>query len=324
MYNSNDFHFDNEIIVQLFRTDSIIKEVPIPTYYGDEICYVNGIAYAWNVFMTVIRHRLHEAGLLYCRQFDVKTDSKYVFKHNKHSSHNQVLRLVQESSEGNKWDVLDVGCGTGALASRMALMGHKVVGIDSYYSSEAAAECAEFMVADIERGLGLKKDHRFDCIILADILEHTCDPHSILLEIRDHLKEHGRIIASSGNVANIYVRLALLMGRFNYAERGILDRTHCRLFTRGSFRTLLRESGFQVVRTCYTPIPFELIIGNPWISDKLTFLYMLAVKVWPSLFSYQVILEALPDPVPTEFLRNRFIDRGRFDEYSKDSSGKEG
>lgn len=324
MYNSNDFHFDNEIIVQLFRAGSIIKETPIPTYYGDEICYVNGMAYAWNVVMTVIRHRLHEAGLLYCRQFDVKADSKYVFKHNRHSSHNQVLNLIQESSEGEKWDVLDVGCGKGEISSRVALMGHKVVGIDSYPNDEAAGKCAEFIVTDIERGLGVAKDRRFDCIILADVLEHTCEPHSILLETRDHLKESGRIVASSGNVANIYVRLALLMGRFNYAERGILDYTHRRLFTRSSFRALLRESGFRVARTCYTPIPFELIIANSWFSDKLTFLYMLAVKVWPSLFSYQVILEAFPDPVPTEFLRNRFIDRGRFDEYQKERVAAEG
>ncbi len=319
MYNSNDFHFDNEIIVQLFRSDAVIREVPIPTYYGGEICYVNGLSYAWNVVMTVIRYKLHEAGLSYCRQFDVKAGGQYVFKHNRHSSHNQVLKLVQECSQGNKGEVLDVGCGSGELTSRLSLMGYQVVGIDSCYNGEAAAACADFIVTDIELGLGLSEDHFFDCIILADVLEHTRNPHSILLEARQHLKEHGRIIASSGNVANIYVRLALLMGQFNYAERGILDRTHSRLFTRSSFRTLLRESGFRIVRSRYTPIPFELIVRNAWISEKLTAFYMLAVRLWPSLFSYQVVLEAEPDPIPTEFLRNRFIDRGRFEDYNPGS-----
>ena len=40
--NSNDFHFDTEIIIQLLIARNGIAELPIPTYYGDEICHVNG------------------------------------------------------------------------------------------------------------------------------------------------------------------------------------------------------------------------------------------------------------------------------------------
>ena len=40
--NSNDFHFDTEIIIQLLNAGQRIVELPIPTYYGDEICRVNG------------------------------------------------------------------------------------------------------------------------------------------------------------------------------------------------------------------------------------------------------------------------------------------
>ncbi len=47
--NSNDFHFDTEIIIQFVIARLRIVERPIPTYYGDEICHVNGLAYAWNV-----------------------------------------------------------------------------------------------------------------------------------------------------------------------------------------------------------------------------------------------------------------------------------
>src|SRR5215468_3359034 len=43
--NSNDFHFDTEIILQLLNGCFRIVELSIPTYYGDEICRVNGIAY---------------------------------------------------------------------------------------------------------------------------------------------------------------------------------------------------------------------------------------------------------------------------------------
>ena len=68
--NSNDFHFDTEIIIQLLIAGLPIKELPIPTYYGDEICYVNGMKYAFNVVVAALRARLQERGLFYDRKFD--------------------------------------------------------------------------------------------------------------------------------------------------------------------------------------------------------------------------------------------------------------
>ena len=58
-YNSNVFHFDTEIIMQLMLTGQRIVEVPIPTYYGEEICRVNGLKYAKDVVLTTIASRLH-------------------------------------------------------------------------------------------------------------------------------------------------------------------------------------------------------------------------------------------------------------------------
>src|SRR4051812_36787996 len=53
--NTNDFHFDTEIIVQLVMKELRIAELPIPTYYGDEICHVDGMKYAWDVFKTMLK-----------------------------------------------------------------------------------------------------------------------------------------------------------------------------------------------------------------------------------------------------------------------------
>ena len=44
--NSDYFDFDTEIIIQLLDTGARIHEVGIPTFYGDEISYVNGFKYA--------------------------------------------------------------------------------------------------------------------------------------------------------------------------------------------------------------------------------------------------------------------------------------
>jgi len=60
--NSDGFDFDTQIIVQLLDIKKRILEVPIPTYYGDEICYVNGIAYAKDVVKAVLTYRATRAG----------------------------------------------------------------------------------------------------------------------------------------------------------------------------------------------------------------------------------------------------------------------
>ena len=63
------------------------------------------------------------------------------------------------------------------------------------------------------------------------------------------------------NVANISVRLALLFGRFNYTERGILDRTHLHFYTRKTARALLEENGWEIVEAKTTVMPLELVLG---------------------------------------------------------------
>ncbi len=57
--NSNDFHFDTEIIIQFVMKKLRIVELPIPTFYGDEICHVNGLRYAWDVCRAMLRSKFH-------------------------------------------------------------------------------------------------------------------------------------------------------------------------------------------------------------------------------------------------------------------------
>ena len=62
MSNSNGFDFDTQIIAQLLGVGARIVEIPIPTYYGDEICYVNGFRYAWDVVRDIVEYRLASRG----------------------------------------------------------------------------------------------------------------------------------------------------------------------------------------------------------------------------------------------------------------------
>jgi glycosyltransferase involved in cell wall biosynthesis len=306
--NANDFHFDNEIIVQLLEGGFRIKEVPIPTYYGNEICRVNGMKYAWNVLLTNCRYRLHKAGLLYARQFDLRRGEKYTYKHDSYSSHRRIVDLVGPAPHSGDSQVVDIGCGAGFLAGKLVRKGHRVDGVDVYDSAEARNNCHRFVVADIERDLGMLSEQKADVLVFADVLEHTREPEQILLKARRHLTPNGRIVASTGNVAHLFIRLSLLLGFFNYTERGILDRTHCRLFTVRGFRRLFRDTGFRVQRVRYCPIPFEnLFPGRDRLSRLLSRLNMLFVWLWPPLFAYQTVVEAVSDPAPSALLRQQEI-----------------
>ena len=61
--NTSNYHFDTEIIIQLLLFGFRIVERPIPTYYGDEICYVNGLKYALDVAISTIKARVQHLGL---------------------------------------------------------------------------------------------------------------------------------------------------------------------------------------------------------------------------------------------------------------------
>ena len=53
---TDNWHFDTQIILEFLRRNYRIREVPIPTYYGDEICRVNGIPYAWHCLWATARY----------------------------------------------------------------------------------------------------------------------------------------------------------------------------------------------------------------------------------------------------------------------------
>lgn len=67
---SNDFHFDTEIIIQFKKAGIRIAELPIPTFYGDEISRVKVIKYGFHVIKAVLEYRLHEAGIIKSHKFD--------------------------------------------------------------------------------------------------------------------------------------------------------------------------------------------------------------------------------------------------------------
>ena len=60
---TNDFHFDTQIIVKLHHQGLRLQEVPIPTYYGSEKCYVPLMKYGIDVLKTMSEYLLHRLGI---------------------------------------------------------------------------------------------------------------------------------------------------------------------------------------------------------------------------------------------------------------------
>jgi 2-polyprenyl-3-methyl-5-hydroxy-6-metoxy-1,4-benzoquinol methylase len=288
--NSDDFHFDTQIIIQCRALGVSIHETAIPTYYGDEICHVNGLKYARDICYSALEYRLHQLHVVRRPRYVVDRGEKYKFKESPYSSHNYILRKVKPGAV-----VLDMGCGRGLLAKALAQRPARIVGVDVLPEGEIAPEIEEYHRADLEQHQKLQLSRQFDSIILADVIEHLRNAEEILIHLRQFLKTDGRLLISTGNIAVWFYRLSLLFGRFNYGPRGILDNTHVRLYTRGTFRALIEKCGYKVLKIEYTNLPFELAFestGRSLLLRTIDAVYHQLVRFWPTLFGYQFVVEA--------------------------------
>jgi len=221
------------------------------------------------------------------------TGSPYRLKADPYSSHSVILHHLPAGT-GKK--ALDVGAAEGYLAEILTRRGFEVTCLerDPGLAASAAAHCRRIVVADLERELP-PLDGPFDVIVCADVLEHLSDPARVLSCLTQYLRENGLVIVSVPNVAHLWVRLQLLLGRFDYADRGILDRTHLRFFTRRSFLRFLAETKLTLIRLVATPVPLPLLIPERmhgrWLS-AVHALNALTARCWQSLFAYQFVAVA--------------------------------
>ena len=300
-YNSQDFHFDTEILIQLMVAKLPIIEKPIPTYYGDEICRVNGLSYAANVMLATFRARLQELSLFYDRKYDcapaplAQYSSKFAFD----SPHSFVLDAVPPNAR-----VLDLGCAGGYVGS--ALKAHKgcyVTGVDAFPLPKEVLD--KFYFRDLNLGLDGIPVEEHDFVLLLDVIEHVAAPEEFLDQLREKLSlnPNAELILSTGNVAFFATRLMLLLGQFNYGKRSILDLTHTRLFTFASLSRTLEQAGFVIESKRAIPAPFPLALGENVCSRLLLGLNAILNRVSRGLFAYQMIFRAKARPTVKSLLQ---------------------
>jgi len=218
----------------------------------------------------------------------------YEFKDFEGSSHRILLRLIRRyAKRGGR--LLDLGAAGGELGA--AARGHFGRTFGFEYNADCIATLRDHfdgaVITDLETMENLPA--RLDAIVLADILEHLRDPKAMLALVRSSLADDGLLFVSVPNIANVTVRLGLLFGVFEYRDRGILDHTHLRFYTK---RTIIREienAGFRIVAIRGSSVPLRLIIGR-WTPEPILRLgekmLTIVTRMWRALFAYQIILVA--------------------------------
>ncbi len=299
--NSDGFDFDTEVLLQLFDSGARITEVPIPTYYGDEICRVNGLVYARDVCLDVVRYRLARLG--FGASHLARWSSAYGWKDGPDASHRVVLDVLGEL-ELPPGRVLDLGCAGGLFAARLRACGHVVVGVDVMPPAGSEEHLDRLVVADLDAGLPVEVVERgpFDLVLALDVLEHLREPARLLRELHEVCCADSILVASVPNIGHWYPRVRIGLGRFDYDRRGILDATHLRFFTWRSFVRMAARAGWRAEESRLTGLPLEVLglDGDPASRHRLRValqrLDRAGRAVWPSLFAYQYVSVLRRDP----------------------------
>jgi len=218
----------------------------------------------------------------------------YSFKDFEGSSHRILIELIRRFG-GRGGTLLDLGAAGGELGSAVRDQFDHTIGFEFNVSciADLHKHFDQAMVTDLERVKKLPVGMK--AIVIADVLEHLRDAPALLALIRESLTPDGRLFISVPNIANITVRLGLLFGIFEYRERGILDNTHVRFYTKRTIRREIENAGFRILTIRGSSVPIRLIIGRFTPEPLLKFgehVLTLMTRLWRALFAYQIIIVA--------------------------------
>ena len=210
--------------------------------------------------------------------------------------------------------ILEVGCASGLTgnALKQEREGIFVAGIELNPEAvkEARKKLDDVVEGNIETMNIPYQEGSFDCIIMADVLEHLVDPQKILMRLKSCLKPGGTIVASLPNVQFFGLVNHLVEGNWTYQKEGILDETHLRFFTFNEMKKLFESSGFSITHVDETlDAQYEAVeksgqntlkVGRLTISDLtkeelrrfFVFQYKFAAKLnVPNMVSEELIKE---------------------------------
>lgn len=225
-------------------------------------------------------------------QFDVDLDDP-------NNGHALLVGLVA-GHRSDAMDILEVGCSSGYVGATLVARGHRVTGVEA---DPVAAEAARSRLHAVH---GMEADQflagpattRYDAILFGDVLEHIADPGTTLRLCHPHLAADAIVAVSLPCITHGSIRAMLLDGRWDYADFGLLDRTHLRFFSREGMAGLLARGGFRIRRLQGTVMPIDTAARE--YGMDLSERSIAAVEALghgdPGLLVFQFVLSASPDP----------------------------
>jgi 2-polyprenyl-3-methyl-5-hydroxy-6-metoxy-1,4-benzoquinol methylase len=286
-FNSSGPAFDAEVAIQAGLAGVRCVEVAVPSRAHRRLGVVAGLTYAWDVTLACVKARAQELSLFFDRKFDClpSTVSNIHYKPRLGfaSTHTMALDRIPAGSR-----VLDIGCAGGDLGRMLRERGCTVVGVDRF-PLEPGNTLDGFHLHDLNTPLPVDVSS-FDYAAMLDVIEHLQSPETFVDDFKARAERNPnlRLILSTPNIGFIVNRLMLAAGQFNYGKRGILDLTHTRLFTFGTFRRLFEQSGFEIVELTGVPAPFPLALGDTLLARVLLSMHQGLIRVSRRLFAFQI------------------------------------
>ena len=293
--NSNYYHFDTEIIIQLLFSKLNIKEVPIHTIYGIQKSYLNVIKYGLNILKTTFTAKLQKFGIFYERKFDIERHQtgKAVYRNKKKftSSHNKTLKFIKPKSK-----ILDLSLSHKFLKDELDQNKCKIYPIE-VHSILKELTYQNLINSDLEKYSLPISEEKFDTVIMLNELQRLNEPEAFIEVLSKWLEKspNAEIIVSTTNISFFMIRFMLLFGFYNHGIKGVLDLSHKRNYTFSSLKKIFEQSGsFEVKKMIGIPAPYPLAIKNKIISKSLLLINNLLIKIFRGFFSYEILAVIKP------------------------------
>lgn len=282
--NSNDFHFDTEIIIQFLFAGLRIKELPIPTFYGDEICHVNGMKYAFDVVRETMVARLQPLHIFYEAKYDCAPERALSVEDCPSNVLFRRALLSMEMPAGTR--VLLVGGAPAGFVRDLEVCGCLV---ERCGGGEFA--CSEW------------DGSPFEVIYLLEDSGMAENPTELMKKLKQvcRFSPGVQVCVTSANIGFFLSRLSLLCGRFGYSRRGITNLHSAHFFTLRSVRKFFTQNGFEIEEVVGLPVPWSVVFDSDVLRRLCDKMHCGLIRLSKSLFAFQFIIR-LKAPTTLEYL----------------------